>query len=79
MLGYLWWIGKVEGDRSLSAVSIGVELLLNLVFIPVHVKLMMDNATPEYRQVFEEYPCSSWLLQSMAYVLNFKMSLILVS
>ena len=40
---------------------------------------MMDKATTEYRQVFEEYCCSSWTLQSMAFVLNFKMSLILVS
>lgn len=79
MLVYLFFIGKVEGQRSLSAVSLGVQILLNLVFIPVHWKLMMDNATPEYRQVFEEYRCSSWTLQSLAYVLNFKMSLMLVS
>lgn len=54
-------------------------MLLNLIFVPVHWKLMMDNASPEYKQVFEEYSCTSWFLQSIAYVLNFKMSLILVS
>ena len=53
--------------------------MLNLVFIPVHIKLMMSAATPEYYQVFKEYKCSSWTLQIIAYVLNFKMSLILVS
>lgn len=52
MLVYLWIIGKVEGQRNLSIVSLGVQILLNIVFIPIHAKLMMDAATPEYKQVF---------------------------
>jgi len=79
MMIFLYGIGKVEGHRSLSVVSFAVQDLLNLFFIPVHLKLMMPAASPEYKQVFEEYKCSSWTLQIIAYLFNFKMSLILIS
>jgi hypothetical protein len=47
-LGYLFWLGKVEGDRSLSMVSLGVHVMLNLFFIPVHAFSMFKKAAPEY-------------------------------
>jgi hypothetical protein len=82
VLGYLlwmWWQGEVEGDRSLTVISLGVEVLLNLCFMAVHCKLMIRNGSPEYRQVFKEYKGTSWCISLLSYLLNFKMSVFLVS
>lgn len=76
---YLYFTGEVEGDRSLSVVSLGSHLFLNLVFVVVHCKLVMSKASPEYKQVFKEFKCSSWTIQLLSYFLNFKMSLMLIS
>ena len=40
---------------------------------------MMPESSMEYQQIFQKYKCSSWFIQSLAYILNFKMSLFLVS
>lgn len=40
---------------------------------------MNPKATPEYEQVFKEYPRSAWTLIILSYVINFKFSVILVS
>mmetsp|Transcript_592 Transcript_592/g.676 ORF Transcript_592/g.676 Transcript_592/m.676 type:complete len:153 (-) Transcript_592:270-728(-) len=50
---YLYMIDEVKGDRSLSVVSMGAQVLLNLFFIPVHKKLMLPEASPQYKQIFE--------------------------
>jgi hypothetical protein len=76
---YMWIIGEVEGDRSLTLLSLSVHCLLNIIFMIVHLKLMLKNGSPEYKQVYKNYCCTSWLFQTMGYVLNFKISLILVS
>ena len=50
--GYMLWLyfnGKVEGDRSLSIASVGGSVLLTLVFAVVHAKLIMAGASPEYK------------------------------
>jgi hypothetical protein len=78
-LGYLWWIGEVEGDRSLSLVALFTQGLLNLVFMPVHLRLIVPTASDEYKQIMNQYKCSSYLLNGFAYILNFKMSVFLVS
>lgn len=46
---WMWVQGEVEGDRSLTVISLGVEVLLNLCFMAVHCKLMVRNGSPEYR------------------------------
>ena len=40
---------EVEGDRSKTLVAFIFQLLFNLVFIPVHIKLMLPKASDEYR------------------------------
>jgi hypothetical protein len=75
----MWWLGEVEGDRSLTVISLGVEVLLNLCFMAVHLKLMIRNGSAEYRQVFKEYKGSSWCISILSYLVNFKMSVFLVS
>jgi len=62
MMWYLYVIGRVDGDRSISAVSCGIFVLLNLIFIPVHKKLMLDQSPPEYRQIFIQFRISSWTI-----------------
>ena len=76
---YLYFTGSVKGSRPLSCLSFGAHVLLNLIFAVVHGKLMLAKAAPEYKQVFKEFKCSSWTVQIAAYLLNFKMSLLLVS
>ena len=51
ILGYyswMWVAGEVKGDRSISLVSIGLFILLNLVFIPIHFKLIFEKASEDY-------------------------------
>ena len=76
---YLWAVGRVEGNRQLTMVSLGVQVLINLVFCAVHYKVMQPNAAPELKQVFKEYKRSSWCIQILAYLFNYKMSLMLIS
>lgn len=45
----------------------------------VHCKLMVRNGSAEYKQVFKEYPCSSWFISAISYLLDFKLSVFLVS
>ena len=63
----------------MSLLSLGIHALLNIIFMIVHAKLMLKNGSAEYKQVFKNYCCTSWFLQLLSYLLNFKMSLILVS
>ena len=82
VLGYLVWMwlqGEIDGDRSLTLLSLGIQALLNLIYMIVHAKLILRNGSPEYKQVFKTYCCTSWCFQILTYLLNFKMSLILVS
>ena len=78
-LSFLWFMGEIDGDRSLSLISFGVQVTLNILFIPVHIKLMLKNGSPEYKQVFKNYKCTAWCCSCMAYLLNFKMAVIMVS
>lgn len=75
----MWVRGEVEGDRSLTVISLGVQALLNLCFMGVHCKLMVRNGSAEYKQVFKEYPGSSWFISAISYLLDFKLSVFLVS
>ena len=56
-----------------------MSILLNMIFIVVHCKVILDNATTEYKMVLNKYKCSSYLINWMSYIFNFKMSLCLVS
>ena len=60
-------------------VSLAVSLLLNLFFIVVHSKVMLQSASPEYKMVVSKYGCTSCMITWLSYLLNFKMSLCLVS
>ena len=71
--------GEVKGDRSLSLVSIGLFILLNLIFIPIHFKLILEKASEDYLQLFRFFKFSSWAIQSLAYLVNFKISIVLIS
>jgi hypothetical protein len=48
-LCFLFFTGKVKGDRSLSAVSLGVYVLLNFIFIPIHYIQILRQGTIEYQ------------------------------
>ena len=41
--------GEVQGDRSLALFSFILQILLNLVFIPVHIRLMIPHSSSEYK------------------------------
>ena len=69
----------MKGDRSLSLVSIGLFVLLNLIFIPIHFKLILEKASEDYLQMFRFFKFSSWAIQSLAYLVNFKISIVLIS
>jgi len=40
---------EVKGDRSKSLVAFMFQLILNLVFMPVHCRLMWSKASDEYK------------------------------
>ena len=44
----MWIKGEVKGDRSLSLVCISLFILLNLVFIPIHFKLILQKGSEDY-------------------------------
>jgi hypothetical protein len=44
-LVYLYMTGQVSGERPLSIMSLAVHILLNLFFIFVHYKLIMQEAS----------------------------------
>jgi hypothetical protein len=48
-LVYLWYIGDVEGDRSKCIVAFCSQVLLNTLFIPVHLRLIVPKASDEYK------------------------------
>ena len=75
----MWVNGEVKGERSLSLVSIGLFVLLNLIFIPIHFKLILEKASEDYLQLFKFFKLSSWAIQSFAYLVNFKISIVLIS
>jgi hypothetical protein len=48
---FLFFMGQVLGNRQISVISFGSFALLNLIFIPIHQKLIINNATAEYKQI----------------------------
>jgi len=80
--GALIWLyinDEVEGERILSFVSFTSHLALNILFTFIHFRFMMQKASPQYLQLYKEFPRTSWFFQLMAYILNFKISLLLIS
>jgi hypothetical protein len=49
---YMWYIGQIDGDRSLTIISLGCHVMLNLTFMAVHLKLMIGKGPIEYQQLF---------------------------
>lgn len=45
---YLYYIGEVLGDRSLTLTSLVVSAFLNFIFIIIHQKKIMKTASGEY-------------------------------
>ena len=71
--------GAAPGDRSLFASSVGLHFLLNFIFAMVHLKSIMEGASLEYRQVKKDFRWTFWICNGMAYGVNFKIALILIS
>jgi hypothetical protein len=59
--------------------SFASHFLLNTIFIVVHIKSIMLGASLEYKQVLKDFRFTYWCCNGMAYMCNFKMSLILIS
>jgi hypothetical protein len=78
-LAYKWVIGEVPGDRSLAQASFAFHLLLNWVFVFIHCRGILAAPSPQYRQLRKDFWCTFWCCNVLAYALNFKMALILVS
>jgi len=79
LLGYYYAIGDVKGDRNLTMAAFASHILLNLLFVVVHLKSILDTSSAEYRQVLKDFRGTFWCCNGVAYLLNFKMALILVS
>jgi len=71
--------GEVPGDRSLTMASIAVHFFINLIFCMVHLKSLMEGASLEYKQVKKDFRWTFWICNGLAYSVNFKMALILIS
>lgn len=71
--------GQVKGDRSLSMAAFMVHILLNLCFVVIHQKAIVPSSSLEYKQVEKDFKWTYWLCNSLAYIFNFKIALILIS
>lgn len=76
---YIYYLGEVKGDRSLTMASFAMQLVLNLIFIVVHTKGIIPNSTMQYKQLQRDYKKTFWFFNYQAYFLNWKMSLMLIS
>lgn len=79
VLLYMGSIGKVSGDRSLALVSFAMFFLLNLIFMVIHQKSIIEGSSLEYKQVQKDFKYTFLCCNCLSYCCNFKMSLILIS
>lgn len=76
---YMYILGKVPGDRSLALSSFAFLAVLNIAYIFIHLRGIQGQPSPQYKQVRRDFKCTYWCCNLLAYALNFKMSLILIS
>lgn len=55
------------------------QVLLNIVWIPVHIKMITPRSPERYQKILNEFSCSSRFVNIASYVANFKLCIFLLS
>lgn len=76
---YKYFTGEIPGDRTLAFVSFIAHGSLNTLFILAHSCLIASRPTQQYKELKKSYKLTFYGCNLLAYLLNFKMSLILIS
>lgn len=76
---YKYYIGEVPGDRTLAFASFIAHVSLNTLFILVHICSIASDPTSQYKELKKSHKITYYGCNLLAYLLNFKISLILIS